>query len=274
MNFAEYTSRWQDNVEAVTSVKTQKARRFHIRKHILPEFGKLDVSDVTQSKAQEFVSKLSRSGLAPKTVQNVWGTVRTILADAERDMLILKVPKPRLSKVGSPEQPRFAVPEVRDILRKAPDAPSRLLYHLLAETGVRIDEALSLEWNDVKATYLRVRGTKTASARRDLVISRSLREQLTAQRGPGEWRIFTMSETYYRDRLNALLQVLDIPCLAKAPFHAFRRFNRTLCGQLGMPDSLAELRLGHALPGVEGKYRFLTLEEQEPWVEQIAEAIR
>ncbi len=270
VSLREFAAYWRDAVAAVTAEATQKIRASHLRVHILPALGHLTVQEVNHRLVQEFINSLYEK-LSDKSVKNTWATLRSLLAAAEAEELLRRIPNPRLRKVLSREQPRFTAEEIGAIIEAAPDRELQALFGVLAETGCRIEEALELERADlVRPGMLRIRGTKTASARRDLSISGGLRERL---RQLGEGRLFRKRQTYYRTRFQDVLQYLGLAVRAKAPFHAMRRANKSLMRRLGVPREIAMYRLGHRRGNVHDAYDQVEPGEDHEWAERMAAEI-
>jgi integrase len=140
----------------------------------------------------------------------------------------------------------------------------RLFFELLAHSGLRISEALGLDWSDVqfgKRPRLRVRRQfyrgnlsrlKTRNARRDLPLSPGLARRLWAARSAhGEDPMFsTRNGTRYIDR--NVRRVLDLAGEAAGlpwvTFHTFRHTCASLLFESGKNIKQVSDWLGHADP--------------------------
>ena len=106
------------------------------------------IRDVT---AQSFTAWRDESGLAPKTVNDILGTMRTFLLWMKSKRFILADPLENVRKVSNPNVGSFrrslSVEEARRLLAKAP--PHRALVYLaLMYTGLRRNELNGLKWGD------------------------------------------------------------------------------------------------------------------------------
>jgi integrase-like protein len=109
-------------------------RASHLRAHILPALGHLPMNQVNQRVVQEFVNSLYEK-LSDKSAKNTWATLRSLLAAAEAEELLRRIPKPKLRKVVPRDQPRFSAHHMRAIVEAAPNPELRALLAVLAETG-------------------------------------------------------------------------------------------------------------------------------------------
>ena len=50
-----------------------------LKKHLLPRFGDLAISDVTRQEIQAYVAHLHRAGYAPRTIDHIHDVVSAIL---------------------------------------------------------------------------------------------------------------------------------------------------------------------------------------------------
>jgi hypothetical protein len=129
-----------------------------LTKHILPRFGDFTIEMVDETAVQEFVAELRamtferrrKNGTliktykpSRKTVLNIVGLVKLVLGKK-----IWKTWELDLGKVQRQRQPYFTEEQFRRIIRAAPTR-YRVLFTLLAGTGLRIGEAIALHVDDV-----------------------------------------------------------------------------------------------------------------------------
>ena len=91
------------------------------------------------------------SGLSPKTVNDLLGSMRTFLLWMKRERLILADPLAEVRKVANPNVGNFrrslSVDEVNRLLKKSPPYRS-LVYLTMIYTGLRRSELNDLKWGD------------------------------------------------------------------------------------------------------------------------------
>lgn len=158
-----YSERWLEGRPG-QGVATAKTEARHLRMHVWPTLGDVLLKDLRPHHVRDLVRELvvkevepPRSGtLAPRYVRNIYGTLRTMLHDAEVDELIASNP----CKVKRGELPKktdkdrgwratavFTRAEVETLLgdQRLPE-DRRLWAALLFLTGLRFGEAAALRW--------------------------------------------------------------------------------------------------------------------------------
>jgi integrase len=146
----------------------------------------------------------------------------------------------------------------------------RVLYALLAGSGLRIGEALGLEVENTSKDFrtLHIRQSvwegvkqkpKTASAIRDVDLCPALAAMLKtfiADRKTG--LVFRNAlgkplaqSNVLRRSLHPVLERLEVP---KAGFHSFRRFRATHLTKSRVPESLVKFWMGHAATSQTEEY--------------------
>lgn len=252
-----------------------------LTKHILPRFGNYTVDMIDETVMQEFVAALKgtkfvrrrkdgsvfkRYFLSRKTVLNIVGVIKLVVGrkhwrDWELD----------LGKVQRQRQPYFTEAQLKQIIDAAPEA-YRVLFVVLAGTGMRIGEALALNPRedldlDNGVIYVRrsiwrghVLTPKTENGFRpidiDPVMVETLRTYLDNSGGSGcgggskRTLLFQsakgtpLSDVNIRNRVLApLLKKLGIP---RAGLHAFRHGRVTVLRKNGTPGDLQKLWIGHS----------------------------
>ncbi len=176
--------------------------------------------------------------------------------------------------VVSPEQERL-------YLEIAPQ-PLRDLALLLVDTGMRVGEAVALEWPDVhfeaapgaRAGYIQIRGGKSKNARRNLSMTARVRAMLSDRAAAASTaHVFAGSagRPYvgtYLDRLQP--GVRDTLKRSKDfVLHSFRHTMLTRLGETGT-DAFTIMRIaGHSSVSVSEKYVHPTPETMEKAFERL-----
>lgn len=283
MKFRDYSEKYQKEILVLHQPASQVVMRSHL-KTLNSFFGDRPLSDLS---VQGFFTQESKN-LTPKSLKNLWSTMRLVLTQAVNDGLIDKLPQPVLPKVRRHQQPWLTADEMKLLINSARDRDDALLYRLLAETGLRIGEALAITKQDVKESSLKIdkslfsgkyQSPKTDSANRTLGISTQLileiGDQLTGDQKilfPNKHSRPRSASSVLSGSLHPLLKKLGLP---QQGFHSFRRGNATIMATIGVPEKIAAYRLGHALPGLTfGLYAQNVQKMDEPWVEKIGEQLR
>ena len=79
VTFRTLAGEWEASVMPMYKHSTQIHRRFMLKKHLLPRFGDLAISDVTRQELQAYVAHLHRAGYAPRTIDHIHDVVSAIL---------------------------------------------------------------------------------------------------------------------------------------------------------------------------------------------------
>jgi integrase len=242
-----------------------------LHKHILPRFGDLPLHMVDETAVQEFISDLKRTTfelrkpngdlvktykLSRKTVLNIVGVVKLVLGKKVWAIWELDLGKP-----VKPQQPYFNEEQLTRIIAAA-EGQYRVLFALLAGTGMRIGEAAGLHVEDMDlqngVIYVRrsvwqgvEQSPKTENAVREIDIATELADVLRQHIGD-RWagRVFMASNgspisgnNVLKRVLHPLLVKLGIP---KAGLHAFRHSRVTMLRKKGTPDHLQLQWIGHS----------------------------
>jgi integrase len=266
--------------KAWTDGKPQPIRTMEsqLTKHILPRFGDLPLDSVDETAVQEFVADLKGATfewrkpkgkarkfegdvvktykLSRKTILNVVGLVKLILGKkAWRDWDL------DLGKPEDQEQRYFTEEQLKQIIEGA-EGQYRILFALLAGTGMRIGEAAGLHVDDLDldncVVYVRRAvwngrelAPKTRNAVRAIDIDQGLadllRQHLWSRKGG---RVFEAKNgspicgnNVLKRALHPLLTRLQIP---KAGLHAFRHARVTMLRKRGTPEDLQKMWIGHS----------------------------
>lgn len=266
--FAQFADRWEANVISQLKPSTACNYRLHIRKHLKPYFGKLQVRDIGPEVVQIFVAEQSRLHRSPKTVRNIIITFRAMWRSARswgyvaHDVFEGIV----LPELNPTHRYFFAAEDVWRVISAAQE-PYRTFYGLLAETGLRVGElcGITLDDIDLGRSFLIVRRSawrgklgspKTPRSFRIVDLSSACVANLAGyleSRRPNERRLLfaTRNGTPWDQNLllkrhfRPLLRKLGIDVPRGNGFHAFRHANETLMDRFGVPLKVRQDRLGH-----------------------------
>jgi len=162
-----------------------------LRLHILPPLGELVLPSVTRTVVKNALANVLKAGLAPGTVRFVLAVLRSCLGAAVEDGLLLANPASGLARaIRLPKHPRPVQALDAEQLARFLDTAETLalqlfpLFLTLARAGLRLGEALALDWSAVSlaerrlriaASYTRGRIGPTKSGRtRDVDMSQQL----------------------------------------------------------------------------------------------------
>jgi integrase len=149
----EYLTGWLCTLPGRVKGSTVYRYRVLVNGHMIPCLGQKKLADLRPDAVAAFYAERQKSGLSPSTVQLIHTTLRKALGDAVEYGYIAYNP---VARVKPPRRSEFLPrvltrQEVRHILTMAEDADDRLagLWTLLAHSGARIGELLTLQWDAV-----------------------------------------------------------------------------------------------------------------------------
>ncbi len=161
--FAEWAAAFEASRVDV-SAGTAGSYKAHLLR-ILPTFGDRDPATISAADVQEWLG--ANSDLAPSSLGRYIVTLRQVLDFAEVEPNPARDKRVKLPRVESPEIEPPSGEQVEAILAHVP-MRRRLRLRVLEQTGKRVGELAELEWRDVDVagSRFRIRGGKTAAARR------------------------------------------------------------------------------------------------------------
>lgn len=199
--FAPFADQWfarRCDLGGRTGAGLSRSGRADLRnildQHLLPWFAGLRLDEIDVEEVERYAAAKRREGRIGATYLNkTLATLRAVMRDAVRYGRIprnpaddVRVPTVRFngSYLDSAEQISALLDAANELdgrgrLRRG---HGRALLATLTLAGLRIDEALSLRWDDVNLAggKLRVRGTKTVAAERTVDLLPILRDELSA----------------------------------------------------------------------------------------------
>lgn len=211
--FREYAERYLANAAHTLKHSTAMDYQGNVTLYLLPAFGTLPLDQITRAEVKRLALQIRCKGRKPKTARKVIGTLSTILNEAVDDGLLTSNPALGLRKVyrspdfrdggGKTRVLPLTREELGHLLTTAHDhsitrgskvvLPFRSHYPfllLLARTGLRLGEAIALQWGDidwhrgfieVQRAYVRGRLTTTKNKKsRRVDMSAQLQETLRA----------------------------------------------------------------------------------------------
>ena len=261
--FEEFASRWESSVLTQFKPSTQVTIRSHLRKHLVPFFGRWQMREIGPEEVQRFISSVKAS---PKTVKNLFATMQMLWKSARTWGYVAH---DAVSGVALPKRHRvarrfFSIEEVQRILEAAPE-PYRTFYWLAVETGMRAGELCGLRVVDfdfergqmsVRQSVWRgkFQSPKSENAVRTFALSPGLlahmadhlkrwkpneRDLLFATRNGTPWDANLLVK-------RKLYPMLDSLGIVRGGLHAFRHTNSTLMDRLNVPLKVRQQRLGHS----------------------------
>ncbi len=278
-----YAQRWLHLISSTVKPRTLASYAGMVRLHLLPAFGTWRVQYLDKGTIKRLLADKLTAGLSRNTVRILHATLRALLAAAVDDGVIPANPAEKLGrqlrlvmpKAARQEEIKAMTREQRELFLQtaAKQTPAYfVLFVTLAGTGMRLGEALALQWDDLdlEAREIRVqralsRGridTPKAGHGRTVDLSQTLAHMLRlleqlrgAQMAAGEWAtlppwIFCtragtpMDESKVRKAMRKVLKRAKLP-LHFSP-HCLRHTYASLMLQQGESLVYVQRQLGHA----------------------------
>lgn len=275
--FIEAVRKWLEEKEP--GIKEQTYRRYQqcIDTHIIPYFGDVKCSAITQNTVDDFLKqkRLSgrldgKGGLSQSTIRGMCIILQSILLFAYQKKMgipeMIQIKKPRVEKkkisVLKPNEQK----RLETVLLEVP-TDTNLAIYLALHTGMRIGEICALHWSDidweerllfVRSTVIRnkkgqpvIASPKSETSQRAIPLTRQLVNLLAAEheRSCSEFVFSSPRKDAFLNprtlqyRFQTLLTRLGI---SRISFHALRHTFATRWIEFGMDvKSLSEV-LGHA----------------------------
>jgi integrase len=284
--FKAYATRWVEELEMQSlSLSTRTSYRYHAEKHLIPHFGDMLLNEIGYSELKAFVLEQTKK-YRKDTVRLDIATMRLIFGEAFREGVVERSPVASLGKfIGGASRRKekvdpFTLEELHQL--EARVAEKHAAYYefvlMMARTGVRIGEALGLQWKDLDLDkgialirrnipiHRQVQPTKTKSSERSLDLSPELVQALRSlfRRRREEW--FAKGETeipkwvfcgqrgepfqYSNFRRRCWLRALKDAKVRERTPHDLRHTYASQMLLAGEPLSYVSAQLGHKSPEI------------------------
>lgn len=289
---------WPDFIQGYANANREKYSTVRSRQsiydaHLLPRWGTLPLSSITDEEVQKLKGALADR--SPKTVNNVLVCLSVLLKAAVEWRRLAAMPcRIRLVKVLKNTKPDFYDDAQLARLVAAATASSRtsdLVTVLLgADAGLRRGEVLGLEWTDVdfgrgtltvkRAMYRGVTGTPKGGAERTIPLTARLKAALRAHRHLAGPRVLSgASDENIRSTMERLSRRAGLPAGTRMKrgkevprwLGLYHKLRHTFCTRLAMTPGVTP-RTIQALAGhvsIETTMRYMHVAAEAP-----AEAIR
>jgi len=266
---------------------------YALNKWLLPDLGDTPLSQVNNLALKKLIGEMSDGGLSPQTIVTYTNLAKFVVASAKNSEGEQLFPRKwdsefmELPIIGNQHQPSFLTEHVSKIVANS-TGQERMLYALLAGTGLRAGEVLGLEIGkhisaDCRTLFIRqsvwegnTQDPKTKNAHRDVDLCPLLANALRSFIGDrSEGFLFINQRNRPLLQTNILKRglhpLLTRLCIPRMGFHAFRRFRATFLTKSRVPDSLVRFWLGHSNKSITDEY--VKLFEEMDYRKGVADSI-
>jgi integrase len=262
---------------------TAQVWKYSLGKWLVPFFKDAPLATVTNASVRTLVEKFYKAGLSPQSITTYVNLVKLIVASAIDENGEEIYPRKWNSSfidmptITNQRRPSFTPEAMSSIVARA-EGQYRVLYALLAGSGLRIGEALGLEVKHVStdgrilsieqsAWISSIQTPKTINAVRKVDLTPELALMLrTHIGGKSSGLVFSngngnpLSQTnLLRRKFHPLLKQVGCP---KQGFHRTRRFRSTWLRKQFAPKDLIDFWLGHAISSIADIYSKLSEDEK------------
>jgi integrase len=156
----DYAEHWLALIHPTIKPRTHRRYRELLTIHVFPAFENRRLADLQRGQIARYLAEKLTSNLSRNTVRNIHATLRAMLRGAVNDGLIVANPASELgrqlrlvtSKSGRQEEIKAMTRAERErFLETAEEYTPRFapIFRTLASTGMRLGEALGLQWAEV-----------------------------------------------------------------------------------------------------------------------------
>ena len=288
LTVSDWANTWLADREHTAAAGTLRKRRSDLRRHILPFLGEAELADLTSADLSTWWHTLDAT---PGARRNAYETMRALLNAAVADDRTLLAANPLIIKGGAREARThqkylYSSAEVAALAAEMP-ARYRALIVLLADAGLRINEALALTQSSLveredggmsvrveqslhrAGRHLEPGPTKTAAGIRTVVLmgatAGAIRAHLCHHVDEGPSAILFPApggSGFARDTALARLLAaahervgIIIPEGMSGGWHALRHYSATRYGQAGATTRALMTRYGWSNPAMAARYQ-------------------
>lgn len=239
-----------------------------IERDVIPLFGNVQLADIRMAHIKRYASGMAERGLANNTIRRNIAPLRALLATAVEDGLIRSNPAAGFRNVYGKRRQDVVTQRAlsdEDLARliDAAQPEYRELLEFLAETGLRIGEAIELRWGDLDLAKGRaqvqrrwymgsVDAPKSRFGIRSVPLTPERRELLAARAGRDTELVFTTPRGDRIDSSNVLKRVLrpaaDAAGVPWATVHCLRHTCASRLFRAGWNAKQVQMMLGHHSP--------------------------
>lgn len=267
---------WLRDTKPTVRASTWRSYEGHVRLHIAPLLGGIPVARLRPSDVRRLIASRLAAGKSPATVGLIVTTLGMALAGLVNDGVLTRnpvtgVPLPRVDRVPIEALPPDQADRILDAVK---GDPLEALYVLLLGSGMRLGEAVALDWRDVdlERRTVRIRAGKTRASIRTVPFPSFAAAALLAHRarspivGPSE-PVFRGERTGKRLRgdvaTHQFPRLLAAAGLPRMRVHDLRHGNATWLLSRGTPMRVIADQLGHANPAITANVYAHVIEAQQ-----------
>ncbi|MGT2801034.1 integrase/recombinase [Streptococcus satellite phage Javan292] len=286
--YDELVSLWWDSYKYTVKENTRQDMKGYLKKHIRPAFGKYKLKKITTPIIQRQVNQWANAAnkgeagafadyhflhAVNRRILQYGVAMQALPSNPARDVLVpRKAPRDKepIKYLDDENLKKFLV-----YLDSLPNTYQNnfdtVLYKLLLATGLRISEALALEWSDIDLQQATLEVNKTLTRSRSvnspksktsnrildldkktvlmLRLYKNRQQEKAREIGATPTVVFSKLTSKYMPQNTALLRLkqhIKSAGVTDIAFHGFRHTHASLLLNAGLPYKELQHRLGHA----------------------------
>lgn len=250
-SLAQFETRFFEYVDQnVAAAKTRSYYRTHWKPLITSPLGQMNMARITPGHVHDW-AVLRAEKVGASSVNGSLRTLRRALHLASEWHVIKTIPKIRLVKGERSRE--FVIDDalLEKMLAHPKCTPTlRVLLPFLIDTGLRLNEAMSLVWDDISDS-VSVRRGKSKAARRTVPLTpRALK--ILGEAGRGDTRVFAQSSFTTSHQFKGLRDALKLP--RDCVLHSCRHTFCTRLGTAGVSAFQIMQLAGHSSVAISQRY--------------------
>lgn len=253
--FRDFADKWLKEYASV-SVKGTTLKEYSkvVRTYLKPQFGTKNVSGITPSMIQSFISSLD---LSPRTINKILAVLKNIMKHAEMWGYVNSNPAKNIKRVKeSRKEMSYLNPNEAKLFLDNVNPRYHALFATAILTGLRQGELLALRWSDYNGKTLCVRRTLTPAGFtdtktgkiRNVDVTPHLAKILSDHESKGDL-IFTNKDGNPVRPANLVkrefLPALERAGLKRIRFHDLRHTYAALMLSIGANIKYIQVQMGH-----------------------------
>jgi len=304
---AEYAEGfWDYDTSPVIQDKIQRGGRFskklaityqgYFTNHIKPVLGHKSLADITKQDIRSWLLSLPQKGLARKSANNIFGSLRAILTQAVDEGILDHNVASQVKPLIAPKKRRGAFTQEQVRLLFSTPWENRYAYigcFLASRTGMRVGEIRALSTNQIHPDHILVdaswsdnegrKCTKSGFGRK-IPITDEIYDLLKEIMPPRPGLLFTrdgitpVGQNWFTSSLRRRMDILNgklpekdsgtegymfdyMNPEEKLSFHSFRHYLNTRLIAADMPQNKIQAIIGHESPEMTEHYAHLEVED-------------
>ncbi len=291
MTVEQYLSEWIKDPRDIKEA-TRLKYAGEIRKHIIPNIGKIKLCHLTTPDVQGMMDNLVKNGVSVRTTQILKNILSKALREAEKKNLVTPgiMDGVELNRYVPKERVIWTEEEVKRFIESSKDSNYHFFFSMYVTYGLRRGEAIAIRWEDIdldkKVIHIRrqytfegskaiITGTKTTNSIRDLPIVAHI-EDLLRELGRKQKQGFVIEEDgkpVNPNKVNREFERIKKKTgLPDVTLHSLRHYAATALKNIGAEVKDVQMIMGHSNPSTTIQYyQHSSLENRNTVITKYAE---